>query len=112
MSQPLRNIVASSTVKNLERIVQSIEQHDTNCESLAKAVLMNSFEIERFGFDAIPVKGRKVPIKPDDSLGTGRFRIICDGYHGPNKEESQEATVEAPAPAERELIPAGPSKEM
>lgn len=98
----------SSTAKNLKRIAESVEQHDANCKVKAKAVCLNPYELDRLGFDSITTKsGRKVPIKPDDSLGTGRLRVVCDGYHGPKKEKEQEETVEAPAPAERELVPAG-----
>ena len=34
---------------------------------------MNPFEVERLGWDSI----RGLPIRPDPSLGTGAFRIIC-----------------------------------
>ncbi len=98
----------ASTAKNLKRITESVEQHDSNCEAKAKAVMLNPYEFDRLGFDSIMTKsGRKVPIKSDDSLGTGRLRVVCDGYHGPKREKEQEETVEAPAPAERELVPAG-----
>jgi hypothetical protein len=99
---------ASAAAKNLKRIAESVEQHDSNCEKKAKAVCLNPFELDRLGFDHVVLKnGRRVPIKADDSLGTGRLRIVCDGYHGPKKGIEQEETVEAPAPAERELVPAG-----
>jgi hypothetical protein len=100
--------MSNSTALNLQRIVESVEQHDSSCESKAKAVCLNPYECDRLGFDSIALKnGRRVPIKGDDSIGTGRLRVVCDGYHGPKKEIEQEETVEAPAPAERELVPAG-----
>lgn len=98
----------SSTAKNLKRITESVEQHDSSCEAKAKAVLLCPYEFERLGFDSITTKeGRRVPIRADETLGTGRLRVVCDGYHGPKKEEEREDTVEAPSPAERELVPAG-----
>src|SRR5882672_3315789 len=100
--------MASSTAKNLERIVKSVEQHDANCESPGKAVLLNPYELERLGFDHVTTKsGRRVPVQGDSKIGTGRLRVVCDGYHGSKKETEQEETVEAPSPAERELVPAG-----
>ena len=34
---------------------------------------MNPFEVERLGWEEV----RGLPIVPDPSLGTGRFRIVC-----------------------------------
>jgi hypothetical protein len=101
--------MSSSTAKNLERITASVEQHDSSCESKGKAVCLNPYEFERLGFDSVFIKkdGRWVPIKPDDTLGTGRLRVVCDGYHGPKKAIKQEDTIDTPAPAERELVPVG-----
>ena len=59
--------------KNLETISRAIDQHNANCPYPAAEVRMNPFEIERLGWDEI----RGLPIVPDDSLGTGRFRIMC-----------------------------------
>lgn len=36
---------------------------------------MNPYEVERLDFDNF--KG--IPIVPNEKLGTGRFRVICDG---------------------------------
>ena len=59
--------------KNLEAISRAIDQHNANCPYPAAEVRMNPFEIERLGWDEI----RGLPMVPDDSLGTGRFRIVC-----------------------------------
>jgi hypothetical protein len=80
----------SSEAKNLEVIVQAIEQHDRNCDYPAVAVAMNPYELERLGWDTI--KG--LPIRPDPELGTGRFNVICAGDE---TEDFQEETVEAVA---------------
>jgi len=65
--------VASSEAKNLEAISKAIDAHNRSCEFPAVAVAMNPFEVERLGWDSI----RGLPIRPDPSLGTGSFRIIC-----------------------------------
>jgi hypothetical protein len=80
----------SSEARNLEVIVQAIEQHDRNCDYPAVAVAMNPYELERLGWDTI--KG--LPIRPDPELGTGRFNVICAGDE---TEDSEEETVEAVA---------------
>jgi hypothetical protein len=59
--------------KNLEAISKAIDKHNADCPYPAAEVRMNPFEVERLGWDQI----RGVPIVPDDSLGTGRFRIVC-----------------------------------
>lgn len=105
--------MSSSTAKNLKRITESVEAHDSSCNSPGKAVLLNPYELDRLGFDSVALKsGRRVPIQGDDKIGTGRLRVVCDGYHGSKKEAEQEDTVEAPPPAERELVPAGMSDEV
>lgn len=100
--------MSNAEAKNIQRIVESIEAHDSRCEKKAKAVLLSPFEHERLGWDSVPVKGRQVPIKPDESLGTGRLRIVCDGYHGPKKPEGEfEEVVVDQQTRERELVPVG-----
>jgi len=66
-------VVSGAEPKNLETISRAIDQHNANCPYPAAEVRMNPFEIERLGWDEI----RGLPIVPDDSLGTGRFRIMC-----------------------------------
>lgn len=97
---------SSATAKNLEAIIKAVRQHDASCTEKAKAVAMCAFEVDRLDFDSIPVDGRDIPIIVGESIGSGRFRVICDGYHGPKREEEVQDTVEAPAPSERELVPA------
>ena len=65
--------VSGPEAKNLEAISRAIDQHNANCPFPASEVRMNPFEIERLGWDEI----RGLPIVPDPSLGTGRFRIVC-----------------------------------
>lgn len=69
--------MASSEAENLKVIAEAIDQHKENCPGKLLAVLMNPFEVARLDWDEI--KG--VPIKPDEKIGTGRFRLACDGIH-------------------------------
>lgn len=75
----------SSEVKNLEAISKAIDKHNKDCEFPAVEVLMNPFEVDRLDWDTI--KG--IPINASDSIGTGRFFIVCGGELNEN-EESEE----------------------
>ena len=74
----------SSEGKNLEAISRAIDQHNASCDFPAVAVAMNPFEVERLGWDTI----RGLPIRGDESLGTGSFRIVC------GRDEMEDETVE------------------
>ena len=63
----------SSEAKNLEAISAAIDHHNRSCPYPAAEVRMNPYEVERLGWDEI--KG--LPLVPDSTLGTGRFRIVC-----------------------------------
>ena len=78
----------SSEAKNLEAISRAIDQHNKTCEYPAVAVEMNPFEVERLGWESI----RGLPIRPNGSLGTGSFRIVCARDE---LEEEEVETVEA-----------------
>jgi hypothetical protein len=67
----------SAAGKNLEAIQAAMIQHNGNCSSPLLEVRMNPFEVERLGFDDF----RGVPIVADEQLGTGRFRLVCEGDH-------------------------------
>lgn len=82
--------------KNLAAIDAAIRQHNANCGQPILAILMSPFEVERLGWDDY----NGIPIKPDESLGTGRFRLVCEGNHvGPVAEEAKQGLfVDTPAP--------------
>jgi hypothetical protein len=89
--------MSSAEAKNLEAIVKAIEHHNTTCEWPAVAVEMNPFEVERLGWDTI--KG--LPVRPNPSLGTGSFRVVCAREDGlPAEEETVEAVADQTVPAE------------
>jgi hypothetical protein len=89
--------VSNPEAKNLEVISRAIDQHNANCPFPASEVRMNPFEIERLGWEEI----RGLPIVGDDSLGTGRFRIVCSREGGDEELEEVEAVgtpIEVGAP--------------
>jgi hypothetical protein len=89
--------MSSPEVKNLEAISKAIDQHNASCEWPAVAIEMNPFEIERLGWEAI----RGLPIRPNPSMGTGSFRVVCAGREG-EPDEAVEAVAE-------ETVPVAPS---
>jgi hypothetical protein len=66
---------------NLEVIQKAIVQHNGNCGFPILEIRMNPFEVERLGWDEF----RGIPIVGDDGIGTGRFRLVCEGNHSPDK---------------------------
>ena len=86
----------SAKVENLEAISKAIDAHSSSCEWPAVAIAMNPFEVERLGWETI----RGLPIRPNPSMGTGSFRIVC----AREENELEEETVEAVAD-EREVVP-------
>ena len=88
--------MSSSEAKNLEAISKAIDQHNTSCEFPAVAIEMNSFEVERLGWDSI----RGLPVRANSELGTGAFRVVCAGEEGEPGEivEAVEAVAEQEVP--------------
>jgi hypothetical protein len=95
----------SAEAKNLEAISKAIDQHNAECEYPAVAVEMSPFEIERLGWDTI----RGLPLRPNPSLETGRFRIVCAREEG-EPGEVVEAVADDVVPVTTEpAVPAGPA---
>ena len=86
--------MSSPEAKNLEAISKAIDQHNASCPFPAVAVEMNSFELERLGWDTI----RGLPLRSNPSMGTGAFRIVCAREEG--EPETVEAVAEQEVPAE------------
>jgi hypothetical protein len=87
--------VSTAEAKNLEVISKAIDQHNAACEFPAVAVEMNPFEVERLGWDSI----RGLPIRSNESLGTGSFRIVCARDEvAPGQTVEAVAEEAAPAP--------------
>jgi hypothetical protein len=87
--------MTSSEAKNLEAISKAIDQHARNCEWPAVAIEMSPFELERLGWDSV----RGLPLRPNPSLGTGSFRVVCAREEG-EPEEPVEAVAEQTVPVE------------
>jgi hypothetical protein len=64
----------SAEAKNLKAIYRAIDVHRDGCPLPLVEIRMCGFEVERLGWDAI----RGIPITVDDSLGTGRFKLVCE----------------------------------
>lgn len=86
----------NAEAKNLEAIQRALVQHNGNCGSPILAILMNPFEVERLDWDSL----QGIPIKADDELGTGCFRLVCEGQHGEAPAEEQTVS-EKPKVGER-----------
>ena len=88
--------MSSAEAKNLEAISRAIDQHNAACEFPAVAVELNPFEHERLGWETI----RGLPVRPNPSMGTGSFRIVCAREEREPEAEMVEAVAE-----DRDLIP-------
>lgn len=95
--------MSSPEGKNLEAIAKAVDHHNRNCEFPAAEIRMNPFEVERLGWEDF----MGLPITPDSSLSTGRFRIVCSrDLEGEGIEEAEAlgipvevAVPDAPRPA-------------
>jgi hypothetical protein len=100
--------VMSAEAKNFEAIVKAKAAHNANCPFPPHTVRMNPFEIERMQWEEGDTIAGLV-LEADPKLGTGAFRLICDGMEPPELEtEDFEAIT---APAEPLEVPAGPARE-
>ncbi len=93
--------------RNFEAIVKAKADHNARCPFPPRAIRMNPFEIERMQWEEGDVIAGLV-LEADPKMGTGSFRLVCDGNEPPELEvtEAVSETIEAPAP----LVPAGPSR--
>jgi len=98
----------SAEGKNFEAIVKAKADHNKHCPFPPHTVRMNPFEIERMQWE----EGDTIAgllLEADPKIGTGAFRLVCDGMEPPELEtEDFEAIT---APAEPIEIPAGPVRE-
>ena len=98
----------SAEAKNFEAILKAKAAHNKNCPFPPHTVRMNPFEIERMQWE----EGDTIAgllLEADPKLGTGAFRLICDGMEPPELEVEDFETITAPAePIE---IPVGPARE-
>ncbi len=97
--------MASAEGKNFGAIVKAKEQHNKDCPFPPHTVRMNPFEIERMQWE----EGDTIAgllLEGDGRVGTGSFRLICDGMEPP--ELDIEETEAISGPAEPLVVPVGP----
>jgi hypothetical protein len=98
----------SAEAKNMEAIVKAKADHNRHCPFPPHTVRMNPFELERMQWE----EGDTIAgllLEADPKVGTGAFRLICDGMEPPELETEDFEAISAPAgPVE---VPAGPARE-
>jgi hypothetical protein len=95
----------SAEAKNFEAITKAKADHNANCPFPPHTVRMNPFEIERMQWEEGDLIAGLV-LEADPKLGTGAFRLVCDGAEPPELETQEMEAITAPAePLE---VPAGP----
>ena len=98
----------SAEAKNFEAIVKAKAAHNKSCPFPPHTVRMSPFELERMQWEEGDTIAGLV-LEADPNLGTGAFRLVCDGMEPPELEVEEFQVIEAPAePLE---VPVGPSRE-
>jgi hypothetical protein len=83
--------------KNLERFAQAVAAHDReNPTHTAHGIGLTHFDMERLGFEEGEEILPGITIHADSGV-TGNFRVLCDGQHDEEREESEAEAVEAVA---------------
>jgi hypothetical protein len=81
--------------KNLERFAQAVAAHDReNPTHTAHGIGLAHFDMERLGFDEGEEILPGITIHADSGV-TGNFRVLCDGQHDEELQESEREVVEA-----------------
>ena len=102
--------MSNPEAKNFEAIVKAKEAHNKACPFPPHTVRMNPFEIERMGWEEGDTIAGLV-LEADPRIGTGAFRLVCDGMEPPELDIEEEAVIEAPAEPLTVPVPAGPPRE-
>lgn len=100
--------MSSAEARNFEAIAKAKEAHNRACPFPPHTVKMNPFEIERMGWEEGDTIAGLV-LEADGAIGTGAFRLVCDGMEPPELDVEEENVVEAPT--EPLVVPAGPPRE-
>jgi hypothetical protein len=83
--------------KNLERFAQAVAAHDReNPTHTAHGIGLAHFDMARLGFEEGEEILPGITIHADSGV-TGNFRVLCDGQHDEEREESEQEVVEAVA---------------
>src|SRR5436305_11122480 len=90
--------------KSLERFAQAVAAHDReNPTHTAYGIGLAHFDLERLGFEEGEEILPGITIQTDGGV-SGNFRVLCDGDHDEELQESEQEVVEAIA---REALPGG-----
>ena len=100
--------MANPVARNFEAIAKAKADHNRNCPFPPHTVRMSPFEIERMGWEEGDMIAG-LTLEADPKLGTGAFRLVCDGMEPPELEIDEEVVIEAPA--EPLVVPVGPPRE-
>jgi hypothetical protein len=97
----------SAEGKNFEAITKAKADHNTRCPFPPHTVRMNPFEMERMQWEEGDTIAGLV-LEGDPKVGTGAFRLVCDGMEPPELELEEVEAIGAPVePLE---VPAGPGR--
>ena len=95
----------SAEGKNFEAITKAKADHNARCPFPPHTVRMNPFEIERMQWEEGDTIAGLV-LEGDPKVGTGAFRLVCDGMEPPELEIEEVEAISAPVePLE---VPVGP----
>ncbi len=87
----------------LERLAQGVAAHDReNPGHHTWGIGMAHFDIERLGLEEGEEILPGILLQADGGV-TGAFRVLCDGDHNRDEEESEQEVVDAVAEEAREL---------
>jgi hypothetical protein len=93
--------------KNFEAITKAKADHNAKCPFPPHTVRMNPFEIERMQWEEGDTIAGLV-LEGDPKVGTGAFRLVCDGMEPPELEIEEVEAISAPVePLE---VPIGPGR--
>ena len=102
----------SKVAKNLQAFAIALNAHDReNPDHTAYGIGLAYFDMERLGFDEGEEILPGITIHADGGT-SGNFRVLCDGQHDEELEETEDEVIEAVADAQREMvIPLGPRED-
>jgi hypothetical protein len=97
----------SAEAKNFEAITKAKAEHNKHCPFPPHTVRMNPFEIDRMQWDEGDLIAGLV-LEGDPNVGTGAFRLVCDGMEPPELEIEETEAIGAPLePLEVPVAPGG-----
>jgi uncharacterized protein YprB with RNaseH-like and TPR domain len=100
----------SKIARNLQAFQIALNAHDReNPDHTAYGIGMAFFDMERLGFEEGEEILPGITIQADGGT-TGNFRILCDGQHDGELEETEEEVVEAVSDRPM-IVPFGPRED-